>query len=90
MEDVASFANLTTVAFCRYFKKYTGITFINYLNQVRIQKACRMLLEKESVAISTVAYSCGFNSITNFNRVFMKTIGITPSYYCKTHKSNQK
>src|SRR3546814_12932501 len=70
LEEVAAEAHLTPQAFCRYFKKHTGITFVTFLNEMRINQACKRLTSGEFDSIATVAYNCGFNSITNFNRVF--------------------
>lgn len=81
LSEVAEQANLTPQAFCRFFKKSTGKTFVSYLNDVRVREACRMLGTGTFDCISTVAYLCGFNSITNFNRVFRNVIGESPKEY---------
>lgn len=72
---------MTPHAFCRYFKKHTRYTFINFLNKVRINEACKMLISGMHNGIAAVAYSCGFNSITNFNRVFKSVTGKSPRVY---------
>jgi AraC-like DNA-binding protein len=83
LESVAESAHLSPQAFCRYFKKHCGITLVGYLNRIRINEVCSQLgkdhLHLEN--ISFIAYSCGFNSITNFNRVFKQIIGCTPKEY---------
>lgn len=84
--EVAEQANLTPQAFCRFFKKSTGKTFVSYLNEVRVREACKLLGSGVYDCISTVAYLCGFNSITNFNRVFRGTIGIAPKEYMYKYK----
>lgn len=81
LSEVAEQANLTPQAFCRFFKKSTGKTFVSYLNDVRVREACRLLGTGTHDCISTVAYLCGFNSITNFNRVFRNVIGESPKEY---------
>lgn len=81
LEDVAEHANMTPHAFCRYFKKHTRQTFVNFLNEVRINEACKMLISGSYSGIATVAYNCGFNSVTNFNRVFKAIIGKSPRSY---------
>lgn len=83
LEDVAAQAHMTPQAFCRYFKKHTRHTFISFLNEVRINEACKVLTEGNYDSISTVAYDCGFNSITNFNRVFKTVTGSSPRSYMK-------
>ncbi|HSB94014.1 MAG TPA: AraC family transcriptional regulator [Flavitalea sp.] len=81
LEDVAAQAHMTPQAFCRYFKKHTRHTFISFLNEVRINEACKQLTEGSYESISTVAYDCGFKSITNFNRVFKTVTGQSPGTY---------
>jgi len=83
LEDVAAQAHMTPQAFCRYFKKHTRHTFISFLNEVRINEACKQLTEGSYESISTVAYDCGFKSITNFNRVFKTVTGQSPRMYMK-------
>jgi len=88
LEDVANAAFMTPQAFCRYFKKHTGHTFVSFLNEVRINDACKSLLSGEKAdCISGVAYKAGFNSITNFNRVFKSIIGQSPRAYIDTYNS---
>ena len=81
LEDVAKQAHMTPQAFCRYFKKHTRHTFISFLNEVRINEACKQLTDGAYDSISTIAYNCGFNSITNFNRVFKSVMTLSPSEY---------
>ncbi|NQX40952.1 AraC-type DNA-binding protein [Pedobacter steynii] len=82
LEDVANAAYMTPQAFCRYFKKHTGHTFISFLNEVRINDACKSLVSDDKPdCISGIAYKAGFNSIANFNRVFKNLIGRSPRAY---------
>lgn len=81
LEDVARQAHMTQQAFCRYFKKHTRHTFVSFLNEVRIHEACKKLTGGNYDSIATVAYNCGFNSITNFNRVFRSVKKQSPSDY---------
>lgn len=81
LEEIAAAAFMTPPAFCRYFKKHTGVTFVTFLNEVRINEACKKLLAGKYESVSDVAYHSGFNSITNFNRVFKSTIGKSPREY---------
>ncbi len=88
LNDIANAACMTPQAFCRYFKQHTGQTFINYLNEVRIHDACKSLTAENSVdCISSVAYKAGFNSITNFNRVFKSIVGQSPRTYIESYKN---
>lgn len=88
LEDVAAEAHMTPQAFCRYFKKHTGHTFVTFLNEMRINEACKKLTTGGGESISTVAYTSGFNSITNFNRVFKSVVGNSPREYLENYRSN--
>lgn len=83
VDEVASLCNLTKPAFCRYFKKTTGSTFINFLNQYRISQAKRLLLSGKN--ISETCYECGFESLSYFNRIFKKVTTENPSEFKKRH-----
>ncbi|HVK46549.1 MAG TPA: AraC family transcriptional regulator [Pseudobacter sp.] len=80
LNDVAAIANMNRQAFCRYFKSRTQKTFVEFLNEVRISHACRLLTESNQ-AVANLAYDCGFNSITNFNRIFKEIKGISPRQF---------
>jgi AraC-like DNA-binding protein len=88
LEDVADIAYMTPGSFCRYFKKHTGHTFISFLNEVRINEACKKLIAHKFESINHVAYKCGFASITNFNRVFKCLVGLTPKNYIDRYNNN--
>jgi AraC-like DNA-binding protein len=90
LEDVAKAAYMTPESFCRYFKKHTGNTFISFLNEIRINEACKKLIAHKFESISAVAYKCGFKSITNFNRVFKSVIGLSPREYLDNYFKNVK
>lgn len=85
LDDVAREACMTPQAFCRYFKKHTGHTFISFLNSMRVNEACKKLTENRYESISVVAYKCGFTSITNFNRVFKNVMGNSPRGYLDSY-----
>jgi AraC-like DNA-binding protein len=86
LEQIASVAHLTVQAFCRYFKKHTRKTYIHFLNEIRINEACKKMTGNSSVAISSVAYECGFSSAVSFNRVFKQVTGVTPSRYMADYR----
>jgi AraC-like DNA-binding protein len=69
-------------AFCNFFKNQFRMTFVEYLNAVRIGHACKLIAE-DKYNIVEVAYECGFNNLANFNRQFKKLKNITPSDYRK-------
>lgn len=88
LQDVAKVAFMTPESFCRYFKKHTGHTFVSFLNEVRINEACKNLITHRFENINSIAYKCGFKSITNFNRVFKLVIGVTPKVYLDNYHNN--
>ena len=87
VDEVAELCNLTKPAFCRYFKKATGNTFIGFLNQYRISQAKRLLLMGKN--ISETCYECGFESLSYFNRTFKKITEENPSEFKKRHTGFQ-
>ncbi|GAB4022043.1 AraC family transcriptional regulator [Spirosoma koreense] len=87
LNRIAEVANITPHAFCKYFKKHTRKTYNTFLNEIRINEACKKIINNNYDGISTIAYSTGFNSPTNFNRVFRKTTGMTPRDYIREYKS---
>ena len=68
---------MTESAFNRFFKLRTGMTFVDSLTEIRLGHASRLLIETTQ-SISEIAYDCGFNNISNFNRIFKKKKGCTP------------
>ncbi|RWY55528.1 helix-turn-helix domain-containing protein [Mucilaginibacter gilvus] len=90
LDEVARVAHLTPNAFCRYFKKHTRTTFIAFVNKVRVNEACKMLLNGSLNNIADVAYSCGFSSITNFNYVFKNIAGKSPRDYINDYSGAVK
>jgi AraC-like DNA-binding protein len=62
----------------RYFKKMSGMTFSQYLNTVKIEKAVRILSSERSISITDLMMKCGFNTIRNFNRTFKEITGYSP------------
>ena len=86
LEKVASIANLHPSAFCRYFKEKTGKSLSEYLNNMRLSYACRLILEG-NLSISQVCFESGFNNLSNFNRTFKKHTRYTPTeYYREFHR----
>jgi AraC-like DNA-binding protein len=77
INDAASIINISPSAFCKFFKRATGKTFSDYVNDLRVGYACYQLLETDK-QISTIARSAGFESLTYFNRVFARKKHSTP------------
>ena len=80
LSEIASVANLSTKAFCRYFKSKTRKTFYDFLLEVRVAHACHLLLEKD-MSINEICYDSGFNNLSNFNRYFKKIMNKAPTGY---------
>lgn len=80
IDDMADFMNMTRTSFCRYFKKKTGTTFSNYLNDLRIAKICLELVIGDQ-RVSELAFNSGFSSLSYFNRVFYAKKGMSPTDY---------
>lgn len=78
--DVAGIACMTTNSFCRFFKKLTNKSFTEFLNEIRVRNAARMLVQ-ESLPISEICFMVGYKSIPNFNKQFKHIIGCTPKSY---------
>lgn len=80
LDDIADVACMTTNSFCRFFKKTTNKSFTQFLNEVRVRNASRLLVQNDA-SVSSVCYSVGYNSITNFNKQFKKIMGVTPKTF---------
>lgn len=80
LEEIAEVANMSIPAFCRYFKLHTRKSYIRFLNEVRINIACRLLKDGQQ-NISQICFEVGFQNLSNFNRQFKKVMGMTPSRY---------
>jgi len=79
---VADKVNLTTPAFCRYFKRQTNMTFTDFVNQYRIDMAKNLLMQDKN--ITETCYAVGFESLSYFNKLFNKIVGKNPSDFKKT------
>jgi AraC-like DNA-binding protein len=80
LTEVSKLANMTDVSFSRFFKARTGITFMDSLLEMRLGHASRLLIDTTQ-SVAEVAYNCGFNNISNFNRLFKKKKGCTPKEF---------
>lgn len=87
-EQLAKELNMTTSSFSRFFKKRTHKSFVDYVNEIRIGYACKLLLLGDQ-NISGAAYESGFENISNFNKQFLKVKGFTPSHYLRTFISDK-
>lgn len=87
LEKVAEVAHLHPSAFCRYFKEKSGKSLSEFVNNMRIAYACRLIIEGK-MSVSQVCYESGFNNLSNFNRIFKKHTSFTPTrYFQEFHKT---
>ncbi|UPS92220.1 AraC family transcriptional regulator [Bizionia sp. M204] len=87
LDAVAEVSNMTKNAFCKYFKKRTNKTYFQFLNELRIENACKLMQTQTDSSISEIAYQSGFNNISNFNRQFKMIKGKSPNNYRKNPNS---
>ena len=81
LDSIAEVSAMTKNAFCKYFKKRTNKTYFRFLNELRIENACKLLLSEETLSIPEIADKSGFNNISNFNRQFKSIKQMSPSAY---------
>lgn len=86
LRDAAKIAGMTEVSLSRFFKLRTGKTFIDTLNDVRLGHASRMLIETTQ-SVNEIAYKCGFNNMSNFNRIFKKKKNSTPKEFRNSYNA---
>jgi AraC-like DNA-binding protein len=87
--EVSKLVNMTEVAFSRFIKKRTGYTFIDSLNDIRLGQASRMLIDSTH-SIAEISYDCGFNNISNFNRIFKKKKNSTPKEFRESYAGGSR
>ena len=83
LSDVARLANMSESAFSRYFKKRTRRTFSQFITEIRIEHACKLLVQ-DKMSISAISLESGFNNLSNFNRQFKLLKKTTPLAYRST------
>ncbi|GBU07821.1 AraC family transcriptional regulator [Bacteroidales bacterium] len=82
LELLSSMVSMNTTAFCRYFKEKVGKTFVEYMLELRIGYACKLLINNKG-NISQISMECGFNTISHFNQTFKRIAGLSPRDYRK-------
>ena len=87
LDKAAEIANLSTTAFCRFFKERTRKSFTEFVNEVRIGEASKLLIDSD-FNISQICYEVGFNNISNFNRKFKEIMNLTPKAYRSSYSLN--
>ena len=88
LEDLAGLVGMSPVAFSRFFRQRTGRTLSEYIVEIRLGYAARMLVDSTK-NISEICYECGFNNLSNFNRTFKSKRGFTPRDFRTMFKKNK-
>lgn len=83
LDEIAGVATMTPNAFCRYFKQRTNKTFFEFIGELRIEYACRLLHKNNDLSISEISEKSGFRNLSNFNRQFRQGKGSTPTSFRK-------
>ena len=79
--DLAAIAGRSPSAFSRSFRRHTGMSLVQYVNRLRINLACQLLMSEEQAAITEICFAAGYNNLSNFNRQFLAQKGMTPSRF---------
>lgn len=87
LEEVANYVGFSPYYFTRFFKKHTGLTFMSFLTEYRIDQA-KFILANERLPMADVAEQAGFTSVKTFHHVFKETVGISPLKYQKSISGN--
>jgi AraC-like DNA-binding protein len=80
LKEVAEVAHMAPASVCRFFKTSTGMTIFEYLNKIKIEYSCQLLLNTD-LNILDISYDCGFNNLSHFNKQFKKIIAATPTQF---------
>ena len=86
LEKMADLVNMAEGSLCRFFKENMGITLFEYLNKLKTDFACKLLMNPD-LSILDVCFDSGFNNLSHFNKQFRKTTGVTPTEYRKRFKN---
>lgn len=87
LSQAAAIAQMNENAFSRFFSNRTRKTFSGFVQELRLQKAARLLIENDELSITQICYECGYNNISNFNRQFLNYYYASPSKYKKSFES---
>lgn len=86
LADVASMVHMSPASLCRFFKSSTGLTVFEYLNKLKIDLSCKLLLNTD-LNVVDISYDCGFNNLSHFNKQFRKFTGKTPTLFRKVREA---
>ena len=88
LSDVADLINMSEPSFCRYIKQRTSKSFVDFLTDIRLGFAIRALIDS-SQSVAEIGYACGFNNLSNFNRIFKKRKGMPPTEFRENYKKKK-
>ncbi len=86
LEEISQVVNLSKSGFCRYFKNSMKKNYMEFLYEIRVQYACKLILEKE-LGIKQISYEAGFNNPSAFSQIFKRLKGVTPNKYRKENSN---
>lgn len=89
LADVAELVNMSEASFCRFIKQHTSKSFVDFLTDIRLGFAVRLLVDSMQ-PVAEIGYACGFNNLSNFNRVFKKKKGIPPSEFRENYRKKKR
>lgn len=89
LSDAAAYMNMSEPSFTRFVRKHLNMSLVECLNSIRLSSATRMLVDEPSTTIAEIAYRCGFNNISNFNRIFRKSKNCTPHEFREYYRKNK-
>ena len=85
--DVADLAKQSVTTFSRYFRKHTGMSFVQHVNRMRIHRACELLIDTD-LSVADICFRVGYNNVSNFNRHFLAQKGVPPSRFRALQQMN--
>lgn len=88
LSDVAALINMSEPSFCRFIKQRTSKSFVDFLTDIRLGFAIRLLIDS-SQSIAEIGYACGFNNLSNFNRIFKKRKGMPPTEFRENYRKKK-
>ena len=88
--DLAAIAKRSPSAFSRSFRRHTGMSLVQYVNRLRINLACQLLMSEASLPITEICFAAGYNNVSNFNRQFLAQKGMPPSRFRALMAENER
>lgn len=88
LSDIAALINMSEPSFCRFIKQRTGKSFVDFLTDIRLGYAIRLLIDS-SQSVAEIGYASGFNNLSNFNRIFKKKKGMPPTEFRENYRKKK-